>query len=87
MARLASKCPGLPHTRHGRHTEYPDDLRITHSLHPDNAGLAPNFNASRTAPDVLNILKHPGPIPDHQGPAKDHPGPAKDEPWINSDYV
>ena len=73
----------------GRHMDYPDELRITHSLHSDDAGLTPNCNASRTAPDVLYILKHPGsktsgvdsgpPRNDQPMITPDRQGPAKDE--------
>ena len=68
VARLASKCPG-------RDTDY---TRTTHRLpgwvtdntrlHPDNAGLAPDCNASR--PGCFKHFKTSG---TDQGPAKDEP--------------
>ena len=65
--KMSRTAPDEIRTAPGGHTDYPDELRITRGLHPDDAGLTPDCNTPRIAPDVLNILKHPGPSPDHPG--------------------
>ena len=79
-----------------------DDTRTPHGLpgwvtdntrfHPDNAGLTPDCNATRTAPDRPGCFKHFETSGDDPGPSRttkdqpritpDHQGPAKDEPRI-----
>ena len=90
--KMSRTTPDETRTTPGRHTDYPDELWMTHGLHPDDAGLALDCNTPRTAPCRPGCFKHfktsgadPGPsrtTKDQPRITPDQQGPAKDEPRI-----